>query len=399
MLMPMPLKRCRTKSVLNYLTPILLFAPLFMALSGFAQNQALNTSVSNPYRSQKLGLSKNLNFALSAGRSESVFKSSSVVDISLELDLKYRLNSEFYIDFKPEAVFQSGYIQSVDANDNSQGRFVIHQAAGHWLPLSTSLLSMGALDQSQWHSPLLIGRQAFPGLRWTQRWYNQNSQRWTTFVEASIPTSSSLSPNTNEKEPIPSLTTGGLRWKFNPSNISSTEVRLNYFSYQKIPLSVSTASVLLGNTPRSEKINEVMDAFLYEYEGVEAASRFRWPLIGSFDFLLKADTIQNLKAPSDQNKAYLISSGFATRVDSTKEIETQGLYFRTEPDAIVAAYSSSDYFRANRVGYGAQVDLKWPKSKFKIGVSYTEAEVLFESPTQSREKNILIKLESNDVEI
>lgn len=336
-------------------------------------------------------------FYLSGGRGENQFENHSLMEGEASIKLRYESGNQFHFLFHPSLQYLSGFAQTFDEKGSSKASFNLYEMSGNWKFYSTQL-SFGGLDQSEWHTRLLMDRQAFPGLRWSQFWYTSGEYKFTTFAEGDVPTSTSTVADTGERESSPTFISAGGQFIAQPNRSFRITLGANYFAYQNLPSSVATESVLRGNTPLAENPNDINQKFAYGFSGIEARGNLIVFLTKDFKLLASAEGVQNSQAPEGNALGYKGTLGAEARVLSRHSIKGSGYYFRTEPDAIVSAYSARSLFHSNRVGYGTELSWNFLREKIRVGVEYAEAQVIYETPNQSLEKNILLKLEAYNVE-
>ncbi|AHZ84908.1 hypothetical protein [Bdellovibrio bacteriovorus] len=315
---------------------------------------------------------------------------SKVVDIRTDIKAKYLLSRSLQLDIQPSLRLQSGQTQSVDGADRAENKIILNQAAAHYLPFSALRLSAGALNQRHMHTNLLVDGIAFPAAR-LEALMKAGLTKTSLSVESAIPTSTSLSTNTKELEKTPSLNTAALKFQMQAAQNLFWKSSVGYFMYNNLPSAVAQQSNLLGN--EVEKLSEAQYAFMYKYEGIEAATEFEFPVFSLFDFRAGGEYLQNTKAPSDQNTATRYFAAGEFHFGKNTDLVIEGSYFSIAPEAAVA-YFNAGGFETNRVGYSAESYLSFKKEGFNIGVKYTDSEVMFNRDPQSREKTLMIKLET-----
>jgi len=315
---------------------------------------------------------------------------SKIVDIRAEFKARYLLSNSLQLDVQPTVRLQSGQTQSVDGADKPENKITLNQAAVHYLPVSALRFSAGALNQRHMHSEILLDRIAFPAAR-AEALLKTNNFKTSLALESAIPTSTSLSTNTKELEPTPSLNTVALKFNWQAAKNLYWKTTGGYFIYNNLPSSVAKQSGLLGN--EVEKISDAQYAFTYKYEGYEASTEFEFPVFSALDINAGAEYVQNQKAPSEQNSAYRYYLNGEFHLSKNMDLTLGGGYFSVAPEAAVAYFNATG-FETNRVGYSMESSLAFNKERFLIGVRYTDSEVMYSNAIQSREKTWFIKLET-----
>lgn len=317
--------------------------------------------------------------------------SSKYVGFGMEAKSKYHLHPDLYFSLDPLIRFENGSYQSLDGERKNESGLYLKEAAAHWTVWQGSAIAAGALNQSTNHSELLIGNQAFPAVRADVQLFKLGDLQTVISAEQAIPTSSSLSTNTNSVESMPRFMSASLAINYETA-LYFWKTRIGSFAFDNLPSAVASESGLRGNTVLS--LTESESLFIYGYQGIEAMTSFRLPVMRGWDFISEASYLQNNKAKTDLSRAYAASVGSEFFFVGRKSLDIKLTSFRIEPDAAVAYFNSNKYYNTNRVGYSFESFLNFKKYKFNIGARYTEAEVIFLNPTQSREKSLMLILET-----
>lgn len=315
---------------------------------------------------------------------------SKVVDIRAEIKAKYLLSSSLQLDIQPTLRLQSGQTQSVDGADKPENKITLNQAAAHYLPFQGFRLSAGALNQRYMHTQLLMDNLAFPAAR-MEGLLKYGNFKASLAVESAIPTSTSLSTNTKELEPTPSLNSAALKLNWQASKDLYWKTTAGYFVFNHLPSAVAQQSRLLGN--EVDKISDAQYAFMNKYEGIQASTEFEFPVFSALDINIGGEYLVNQKATSDNNQAYRYYANSEIHLSKNMDLIIGGSYFSVAPEAAVAYFNATG-FETNRVGYAAESSLSFIKEGFLVGLKYVDAEVMFANAVQSREKTLFIKLET-----
>ncbi|WP_413581917.1 hypothetical protein [Bdellovibrio sp. HCB288] len=360
---------------------------LILATDVFAQGtSSLNVSES----SEKSRFSAEWRLSMKGQDESDDQTQSKYVDLRMEVKSKYILTNSLYLDMQPAIRLISGQAQTIDGADSMKNALLLNQAAVMFKPVNSLQFAAGALNQSYNHTSLLVDSMAFPSAR-AQALARMGSTVSGLVIETAIPTSTSLSTNTQEKEPTPGLNTAAVHVNYMPSKSAFWKNSVGYFVYSNLPSSVAQSSMLLGN-----EVNTISDAhyeFINEYAGIEASTELQIPLATLFDITLGAEYLKNQKAAEDVNTAYNLSLGAIIHMSSTLDFSLTGKYFSVAPEAAVAYFNAGGY-ETNRIGYRVDSVFSFKKHGFNIGASYRDSEVMFSNTVQSREKTIMIKLET-----
>src|SRR5690606_10942458 len=104
--------------------------------------------------------------------------------------------------------------------------------------------SAGALNQKYMHASLLMDELAFPAAR-GEVILTRGTILSALALETAIPTSTSLSTNTRELEPTPSLNTASLKVNLQGARNLYLKLSGGYFIYNNLPSAVAQESRLL----------------------------------------------------------------------------------------------------------------------------------------------------------
>jgi hypothetical protein len=326
---------------------------------------------------------------ISGADSQDEQSQSKKVDFRLAVKAKYELTSYLLLDIQPIVRLQSGQTQSVDGADSAENKILLNQAAVDLHSENFKLLA-GVLFQTTLHSELLVDRMAFPGAR-AQAMFNTSQFETGVAVETAIPTSTSLSANTSELEATPSLNTASLNFNWEASKRAYWKTKAGYFAYSDLPSAVAQKSRLLGNEVIA--MSEADYSLKYEHQGIEATTKLSLPVFNRFTIIAGGDYLQNQKAPSDLNTATLFWGGAEIYFNRNFTWALIGGQFSVAPESAVSYFNATS-FETNRVGYVIETKFKFQRERFNLSVKYTDAELMYESEYQSREKTLTIKLET-----
>ncbi len=362
---------------------------LFVGLSAFAQS-SLNAQVSDALKKEDRRLNAEWRVGLIARDKSNLEAQSKFVDFKLDLKAEYRLTSSLYLDIQPSFRLQAGQSQSVDGADKAENRILLNQAAANYTPVNFFKISAGALNQRAMHTSLLMDELAFPGARAAG---TMTAGNWKTVLsaETSIPTSTSLSTNTNEIEPTPSLTSAAMKIDWGTRENFQWKNHVGFFSYANLPSAVAKDSNFLGN--EVEQLTASKYRFLYEFQGFDASTELTFPVTKALDLKIGAEYLQNTKAPSDVNSGYQVYGGGDVHINKDYDLCGKFTYYSIAPEAAVS-YFNARVFETNRIGYSAEGFVSFKKEGFKLGLTYSDAELMYNDRDQSRQKSIILKLET-----
>ncbi len=362
---------------------------LILILSSQAWAQGQNNMVLKESESQPR-FSADWRLRLSGTEIKDEQSQSKMVDLRTEIKAKYLLSSSLHLDIQPSLRLQAGQTQSIDGADKPESKIYLYQAAAHYRPASFFRTSAGALNQRYMHTGLLVDAIAFPAAR-AEALLKTTNTKSILAIESAIPTSTSLSTSSKELEATPSLNSAMIKTSWESDSQVEAKISFGYFAYNNIPSTIAQKSSLLGN--EINKISDANFAFVYKFEGIEAATELQVPLSSYMDLIAGAEYLINQKAPSDLNKATVYFSRVSIHLSKNKDFILGGSYFTVAPESAVSYFNASAY-ETNRIGYSSEASLAFKKEGFSLGLKYTDAEVMYSNAFQSREKTLLLKLET-----
>ncbi len=168
-----------------------------------------------------------------------------------------------------------------------------------------------------------------------------------------------------------------------------------YFEFKNLPVKLMSESTLVGNS--AVAINQTEYQFQYDYKGIEALAKFDFYLVRNFNSRISYSYLVNNSAPDEINKGS--DFFFSQDIYNTKKMSValHYDYFKIDSDASIAVYSDNN-LQTNRVGYLAGFEFKL-KQLLSVTIRSGERDVLVENGFQIRERNIVLKLETINVEI
>ncbi|MFP5519550.1 MAG: hypothetical protein ACLGGX_06575 [Bdellovibrionia bacterium] len=313
-----------------------------------------------------------------------------LIDFRLRLKGDSELSSWLGLNFEAGLRMQNGNSQTLNSSDNNQNRVVLEQAALQITPHKSLIVSAGALSMRTTHSPLAIDSMPFPAARLTHK-HIWSPQFYTAlFVESAIPTNATLATDTEEFEKTPSLNTIGFMTRSLWGQQGEFKARASFAQWKNLAGNVASKSGFLGNS--ISPVTEEIAAFDYDYSVYDLGMLVNIDVANSISMGLFGEGLYNQSAPESMNQAYQVGAQLGLHLGSTDYL-IKGFGYRIEPDATVAYYGPTVLFNTNRIGYGAELELDF--KNFSVITRYTEAELLFEDPDQSREKSVFVKLETD----
>ncbi|MES3036790.1 MAG: hypothetical protein V4736_02700 [Bdellovibrionota bacterium] len=297
-----------------------------------------------------------------------------------------------FLDFTSEVMLKTRSGQREGTNENGvtpQSLYIFEASLG--IGKAKALQArLGALNPHAIHSPILLEGLAIPGGRLTQAFPSEH-QTFSIYTEAYAPQSHQVRAAGGEKGSFPAFFAGGVNQKYKWSNRFDSSWRAGAFQFQGLNTSVQNTSTLLGNTSTPGPTNDLA-LLKYDYVGFEVGQTHNFLIAPKFLGTISADFIKNQEAPEGQNSAYRGEFDLTSVVMPKYHLVTEVEAFRIEPDAVLAAFSNSDYFGANRNGYRIGISLLMKKEKLKVTGSMIESQTIVERPPQVKEQFYFLKM-------
>ncbi len=351
-------------------------------------------------------------------KTTNVYKETNLTRLSLSSRLQYVPTDYFSLLAAPALKYKSGF-QTKDDSPNagtfngSKTDLIIKEAAIDLsAPISSEIRTgflVGAIDQSRFHTSLLMSEKAFPsvivavGNLSTKYFTNKKNtlnaatvshssltNGFKLFAQSSVPTSEGLRSETNELESAPSFFSAGLIANYDLLSQLVADLKVSYFQFKNTPVLVSTQSSYWGNT--TDSVNATQSRLRYEPTGVEAQLGFDLTITKGWTYQVQAVGVNNQEAPEDMARAYSLRNGLQWQVNKNWAFTPSYKYYRIDSDATISYYLDPAY-ETNRVGHQLELSLE-NKNIFKIGLELREETVLKESFYQSKNQIYMLKLES-----
>jgi hypothetical protein len=331
---------------------------------------------------------------LAANRSEDdLSNQKNMFYLKFKMTLEMKINNWLSLNLAPKASVQSGYAQAMEQIDPNGSRVDIYNASLDMRPSSYFSSSIGVLNQGTFHDELFISSRAFPALRLQA---HASNKKFYSFIESAMPTTSSMSNNSNDLNQTPSLNMGGLGVDLgSEKDVFNFKAQVNAFQYDGLPTPLATASVLQGNSGTNTTGTDYK--FKYQYQGIEAFSIMKLNATRNIQLVLSTAYLTNTQAPVDKNAAWAARGAFHWSATNKMQLIPVFEYYRVESDATIAAYNDVTY-QTNRIGYLGGLKIKYNKTvKFEISAGQRAA--IIENPSQPSENVYILKVETEDAKL
>ncbi len=247
-------------------------------------------------------------------------------------------------------------------------------------PVENLGLSMGALNQNDLNTRMLIADRAFPGVQIKNKIKISDDFEIQLKAQYSIPNSVSFETDRTNNESIPSFLTQGFDFKFNLDNWLKVKGNVHHFTYNDLPSVVAFQSGRLGNTV--DGIQSAESNFIYDFDGFSQAYEFNLLLDPIFTARFDVEVIDNLQAPDSQSRSQWTGLGFDWYFQNLI-ISPTVAYFFAEADSVPALYSDVRLGRNKREGFSYKLKLNFKKSGFSVSANYIQANLIQPDPVQN----------------
>lgn len=335
------------------------------------------------------------NLRLSGTRNQDEFSQQTYSDMSLGVSIVYLPNPIVKFDVRPELYYRTGYQQSETPNDAQSSSWTVRHAGVDLTPISYASFQIGALNQQQLHSRLLMDNRAFPALRASLQSSSKYTLQSGLRAQSSVASSNtSLGTGTNPREKTPTFNSGGAFLNFDFTNFQWRN-SASYFEFQDLPSSVAASSRFSGNT--TTDLNGTDYRFSHEFKGLEFQTALSWQAASFLKIKLNGAFVKNNSAPTSRNQAYWINPSMDLAFSDKFALTPTADFFRVEPDAVVSSYNSS-FLQSNRFGYRAGLGMLLGQN-FMLSVRVGQRDAIFSNSPQSKENTVELIMETLDVKI
>gem|GEM_PF-2704361 len=318
------------------------------------------------------------------------------------LNMIYHMTQNLSVNLAPSFSYFNGYTQTQNEVQGNGSVWTMRNATLDAKAWNALVFSAGALNQQQnsakqiVHTRVLMDDRSFPGV--SAQLSTGGNFDVGLLGEAAIPTSASLTTQTDNQETNPSFQSFGAFMNYKSSRVK-LELLADYYSFTNLPSSVAMQSGLLGNTVLAPNgnANSTDNVFAYNYRGLETFGRLKLVLSNYWRFNIDGAYLKNSQAPADSNTATAALASLDWIAAKDIMLTPGYAYFKIQSDAVVASYNDSN-FMPNMAGYAGSMTLQYKKS-FKLAVSGGERAPLVDNPNQFHEHIWNLKLEMLNVSI
>lgn len=365
---------------------------LIMSLNSYSMAQTATNKVANKEATKSSRWELRWKSSLSANSTSGEKGEAKLFGFDFSLNSHFSITENLALKVRPSFKYSNGASQSFDTADKSLNALSISHAGVDFKMNSHVVTQAGALSQDKIHSGLLTDSSAFPSVRGILKTDSTDEESAAALIlQTAVPTTSSLATNTGEKEKTPSMNYAAIKGRVPLGEALEVKVQVGAFQWENLPTTVAQRSYALGNSVNS--ISDSEGQWLYKYNGYDSKLDLEleledWTIIGTAAYL------KNTSAPKTKSDAYSLIGGIAYQFNPTLHSHFSAGQFRIESDATVAYFSPGSFYNTNRNGYLLEAKLAFPKDGYNLAVKYVEADAIVQHPIQTRERNLMLRLET-----
>ncbi len=321
--------------------------------------------------------------------SKDTFNQKNLTSVTTGLQISYWPIENYAFIFTPVFRFRNGFQQTLAQTKSTESQLGLRETSFNYLPFmnpkNSWMLSAGILPIDNDSHEILINEQSFPGARAAARW-----EPFYSSVSHTIPTSQSLSTETNEFEQTPGFSQFNLGFNFDqPSTLING--RIGYYQFSSLPQSLATQSGPKGNSVQSLSGREYQ--FIYQYQGPFLAFDAEQFLNKNNSLGFASAAVQNTAKNVEEKMGWTAKTFYKYRWKSKTHLQVFYQQFYIESDATVAQFNEEFIGGTNRNGFLTGLSLNI-RDKFSIQLSGGTSDAITESPTIFRENFFRIRLET-----
>lgn len=319
-------------------------------------------------------------------------QSAEVGGADLYADSKYQLLESTEARLFLRAKFESGRSQSFFGDIEPNNGLLVREAAIKVEPVDVFSVKAGVINQDWLEMPLLVYRQAFPGVQGNLFYNGFEMVQFGYTGQYLIPTSQTLSARTVDREPSPNFITHTIFANVGDRVNYSLYGSVNTFEYNKLPSMVAFESQKTGNS--MEFIGGPNNsAFAYDFKGWFTRAGGWYRVNSLWEPSAEYSIIKNEEAPETYNDGHLL------RVASKFHFTDYALYvgydtYFAESDVAPSFYNSWGLGNTNKRGNGGEVSLEFKKHQFRLRAQYYQADVINFNGLQENQQYFFLGVET-----
>jgi hypothetical protein len=275
--------------------------------------------------------------------------------------------------------------------DNPQfGSMNLNELVLAFHPIEKISLELGALNQNDLNTPMLILDRAFPGLMVRGDVKVNSKFKAQLKAQYSIPNSVSYETDRTNNEPIPAFLTQGFDFDWKALDWLEVTGNVHHFTYNNLPSVVAFQSGRLGNEVSGTQSSQSF--FAYGFDGFSQSYNFDFLISEKFVPKLDVQIVDNTKAPTSRSRSQWTGIGFDWFLKDLI-ISPSFAYFFAESDSAPALYSDVRLGRNNREGLSYKLKVNFKNSGFSLSANYIQANLIEPDPIQNNLRTFEFLLE------
>lgn len=270
--------------------------------------------------------------------------------------------------------------------------FVLYEAWSEATPVDFLAIRVGAINQADMDNEVLIGDSSFPGVA-EKFTFGGDLLSAEIRAQQTVPTSTTLSTNAVDVEPMPTFFTESIYLKTNPVPQFEARVYGTHFRFNDLGTVVAASGEFRGNTVNEAGPNSTR--FRYQFEGAVLGGGGRVDLSRKVALVADYQYLQNFLAPETRNRGQAAYLQFQVRVPGEITLKPRGDIFFMEADAAPAYWLESFYgAQTNRTGWAAELGADFGRQKFSTIARFMSFEPLTRNSYQSAEQLFFVGFRS-----
>jgi hypothetical protein len=302
----------------------------------------------------------------------------------LQLDMPF--SDTFKLDLGVGAILETGSNNSFIIDEYAPNRlWLLQKAALEWTPFSFLSLEAGAIDQSDYGSPLLVTSSAFLGLRQTISLNLSDHHSFYLKLLQAIPNNINLNQRigvVQDGTPSYLMQTVGMDLE---GDLLALKVEASKFSYNSLSTGIAFQSQFLGNSVSGG--SALNSDFLYGFSGYNFRGSTIFMITDYFGLELGMQYLYNDKAPEARNKGHLYE---ADVILGNWVIGASA--FRNESDSSPAYYNSKAYSHNNHEGFTTSLEYRNSQEQRQVEFVYVDSSPIQFNTFQSDTKKVVLNI-------
>lgn len=331
-----------------------------------------------------------LNYSIGGHTIDGNIDTGRILSTKLGLDFEHRYNPYLRFNFEGGVTLQTGtYERNAAAGDGPKpsNYLSLKESTVTLVPLSAFELKVGAINQKELDSPLLLTSTAFLAAK-EQFTLGKESYGIRFFAEQAYAKNKDLASTLpDSEEGLPKFFAEGAKIYLKNETLNF-DAHLMHWAYDNLGAGIATQSVALGNSPIGSVSG--FTGFKYKFIGWYSGINLDVNLFDDHKLYLRGDYVINDKAPDGKKLGYSILGGFGIN-HGQGHLNIKGYYMDIESDAAPAYYAR---FQNNKTSFGGLIQWIDEKEPFKASIEAAHYEEKNNGPYQSPENRVWFSISS-----